>query len=250
MYRCNFDVGLQHTVTRSMSASALYRLTASAGVRFLTLVSSASLPSNSSASEITSSSTAVSQRTWGRRSGGVRTFVECPNVQRNHSLTPMCAILIILLLFASSVSTNADHLPREQIETYICALFSLGEVLNDKGVYSLLNSGGIEAGYVFESEPLAPLPGFSGSPINILVVLDLEGRFLNVQLIEHNEPIFVSGLGEAPFHNYFEQYGGCQFRIRLLLAPRMEMPPQAHSLFILKEWRRPRPVSASPTNLA
>ena len=84
----------------------------------------------------------------------------------------------------------------------------MGEVLNDKGVYSLLNSGGIEAGYVFESEPLAPLPGFSGSPINILVVLDLEGRFLDVQLIEHNEPIFVSGLGEAPFHNYFEQYGG------------------------------------------
>ena len=69
----------------------------------------------------------------------------------------MCAILIILLLFASSVSTNADHLPREQIETYICAPFSLGEVLNDKGVYSLLNSGGIEAGYVFESEPLARL---------------------------------------------------------------------------------------------
>ena len=37
-----------------------------------------------------------------------------------------------------------------------------------------------------------------------LIVLDLEGHFLDVQLIEHNEPIFVSGLGEAPFHKFFE----------------------------------------------
>lgn len=112
-----------------------------------------------------------------------------------------------MLLF-SSLAVLAEPLSREDIEPYIRAPFSLGEALNENGVYSLLNSGGAEAGYVFESEPLVPLPGFSGAPINILIVLDLEGRFLDVQLIEHNEPIFVSGLGEAPFHEFFGQYGG------------------------------------------
>ena len=29
-----------------------------------------------------------------------------------------------------------------------------------------------------------------------------------MKLISHNEPIFVSGLGEAPFHKFFEQYRG------------------------------------------
>ncbi|MFA3919286.1 4Fe-4S binding protein [Ruegeria hyattellae] len=120
----------------------------------------------------------------------------------------MRALLTILLMVLGSLSAKAEPLPREKIETYIRAPFSLGEELNEDGVYSLLNSGGIEAGYVFESEPLAPMPGFSGAPINLLVVLDLEGRFMDVQLIEHNEPIFVSGLGEAPFHKFFEQYGG------------------------------------------
>lgn len=42
----------------------------------------------------------------------------------------------------------------------------------------------------------------------MLVVIDLEGRFLDVQLISHNEPIFVSGLGEAPFYEFFTQYRG------------------------------------------
>ena len=102
----------------------------------------------------------------------------------------------------------AAPLPREAIERYILPPMSLGEPVNDQGVWQLLNSGGAEAGYVFETEPMAPLPGFSGAPINVLVVLDLDGRFLDVQLISQNEPIFVSGLGEAPLHKFFEQYRG------------------------------------------
>ncbi|MEO0863699.1 MAG: 4Fe-4S binding protein [Pseudomonadota bacterium] len=85
---------------------------------------------------------------------------------------------------------------------------SLGEQINDEGVYELLNSGGAHAGYVFETEPLAPLPGFSGASINVLVVLDLDGRFLDVQLLGHNEPIFVSGLPEKLFFDFFKQYRG------------------------------------------
>ena len=114
----------------------------------------------------------------------------------------------ILMLLFGGLAALAEPLSRDDIESYIRAPFSLGSALNENGVYSLLNSGGADAGYVFESEPLAPLPGFSGAPINMLIVLDLEGRFLDVQLIEHNEPIFVSGLGEAPFHKFFEQYRG------------------------------------------
>ena len=85
---------------------------------------------------------------------------------------------------------------------------SMGERLTDDWIFELLNSGGAHAGYVFQTEPMAALPGFSGAPINMLVVLDLEGRFVDVQLLTHNEPIFVSGLGETCFHAFMEQYGG------------------------------------------
>ena len=52
------------------------------------------------------------------------------------------------------------------------------------------------------------MPGFSGAPINLFVQVTLEGKFINAEIITHNEPIFVSGLGEAAFHNFVTQYRG------------------------------------------
>lgn len=102
----------------------------------------------------------------------------------------------------------AAPLTRDEIEPLIVPPYALGAPVNDQGVWTLLNSGGAEAGYVFETGPLAPLPGFSGQPIDMLVTLDRDGRFLDVRLLRHNEPIFVSGLGEAPFRAFLEQYRG------------------------------------------
>lgn len=102
----------------------------------------------------------------------------------------------------------AAPLTRAQLEPMILAPYALGDPVNDKGVWGLRNSGGGEAGYVFETGELAPLPGFSGQPINMLVMIDLDGRFIETRLLSQNEPIFVSGLGEAPFRAFLEQYRG------------------------------------------
>ncbi len=118
------------------------------------------------------------------------------------------ALLSAFLWLACAFSALAENLTKEVLAPYIVPPMSLGEPVNDQGVWQLLNSGGAEAGYVFETAPMAPLPGFSGAVINVLVVLDLEGRFLDVQLISHNEPIFVSGLPEKLFFDFFQQYRG------------------------------------------
>lgn len=118
----------------------------------------------------------------------------------------LCCILAGLLVSAQAIL--AEPMQREEISAHVFAPMTLGEPVNDKGVYRLLNAGGGHVGYAFETEPMAPLPGFSGAPINLLVQVDLEGRFLDVRLLSHNEPIFVSGLGEAPFHAFFTQYKG------------------------------------------
>lgn len=119
----------------------------------------------------------------------------------------------VLVLLASCLIhfaglAQAETLSRDALAERVIPPFILGEPVNDKGVWTLENAGGITAGYIFETEPLAPLPGFSGAPINALVLLDLEGRFMNVQLVSHNEPIFVSGLGQAAFEAFFTQYRG------------------------------------------
>lgn len=109
-------------------------------------------------------------------------------------------------ILMAALSANAEPLPREEISSLIRPPFSLGEVVNDKGVYQLLNSGGEEAGYVFETTPLSPIPGFGGHPINMLVTLSPEGRFLDLRLIEQREPIFLAGIGEGPFREFLTQY--------------------------------------------
>ncbi len=131
--------------------------------------------------------------------------------------------LLALLLSIGSViglapaAALAEPLDGAVLAEMIVPPYSLGDPL-DTGVWQLLNSGGSEAGYAIETEPLAPLPGFSGAPIDMLVLLDLTGRFIDVRLISQNEPIFVSGLGEAALRGFLEQYGGLSIADSLVVG--------------------------------
>ncbi|QFT33028.1 4Fe-4S binding protein [Roseibium porphyridii] len=123
------------------------------------------------------------------------------------------AAVLLLLLSASS----AEELEREEAARYIEPPYQLGDLL-EGGIYELINLDGRVSGYAFETEPLAPLPGFSGAPINLFVILTLEGRLIDVDIVSHNEPIFVSGLGEAPFQEFISQYKGYSITDSLVIG--------------------------------
>ena len=112
----------------------------------------------------------------------------------------------VLYLMASFL--HAEILPEGEIAEIITPPYSLGTPTEIEGVWELLNGAGLKDGYVIQTEQILPLPGFSGAAINMLVVMDLEGVLSDVRIINHNEPIFVSGLGEAPFNAFVEQYRG------------------------------------------
>ncbi|MGI9356019.1 MAG: 4Fe-4S binding protein [Rhizobiaceae bacterium] len=95
--------------------------------------------------------------------------------------------------------------------------YKLGEPFGTGG-WELINLDGRLAGYAFESEPLAPLPGFSGAPINLFVQITTEGKFINVEILSHNEPIFVSGLDGKLFHNFMRQYKGLSINDTLVVG--------------------------------
>ncbi|MFW1678362.1 4Fe-4S binding protein [Pontibacter sp. JAM-7] len=63
-------------------------------------------------------------------------------------------------------------------------------------------------GYIYESINYSVIPGFMGVPYNLLVVIDTEGSFLDVQVLFHREPMFVGGVGEKPMFEFIEQYKG------------------------------------------
>jgi NosR/NirI family transcriptional regulator, nitrous oxide reductase regulator len=123
-------------------------------------------------------------------------------------------ILSVVFVLMSATADTAQggqpvsaFLTKEEASRFVEPPYSLGETIGD-GSWTLINLDGRVAGYGFESAPLAPLPGFSGAPIDMFVMITVEGRFIDVKLVRHNEPIFVSGLGEAPLRNFLTQYKG------------------------------------------
>lgn len=121
-------------------------------------------------------------------------------------LIQLCTLLFVFLFFSGNVT--AKTVPEERIRSEVIAPYSLGEKTDMDGVWELLNGGGARGGYVIESEWIKPLPGFAGAPINLIILMDLEGVLIDVKILNHNEPIFVSGLGQAPFRAFVEQYRG------------------------------------------
>jgi len=75
-------------------------------------------------------------------------------------------------------------------------------------IWTLLDGGGAMIGYVFESVDLAPIPGFSGTPIDLLITVDKAGTFMDVRVLSQNEPVFVDGLGVEPMNEFVRQYAG------------------------------------------
>lgn len=72
-------------------------------------------------------------------------------------------------------------------------------------------------GYVFESNDFTNFMGFAGEPINILIGLDTQGIMKGLKVLKHNEPIFVYGLGEAPFFDFVDQYKNHSIRERFII---------------------------------
>jgi transcriptional regulator of nitric oxide reductase len=119
------------------------------------------------------------------------------------------AALFWLLLAALAWPAAAGVMTKEALARRFPAPLMVGEKDATLPIWPLLrqNATAIElVGYAFESIDFAPVPGFSGVPINLLVAIDPKGSFLEVQVLSHHEPVFLEGLGEAPMFRFVEQY--------------------------------------------
>lgn len=120
---------------------------------------------------------------------------------------PWVAPLGVALCCASVA--QAGVMTRAAMEKAFPAPLVVGEKERDLPVWPIyaqdLTSTTIAA-YAFESIDFAAIPGFSGTPFNLLVALDKNGSFMDVRVLSQHEPVFLDGLGEAPLFKFVEQY--------------------------------------------
>ncbi len=113
--------------------------------------------------------------------------------------------LLLLLLFLSPPLAKAE--PPADWHSLFPHATAIGEKQQNPPVWPVYQVGNL-IGYLFESIDLIAIPAFSGEPVNLLVGIDLEGTLTGVKLLEHHEPIFLHGLGEAPLRDFLRQYSG------------------------------------------
>ena len=128
----------------------------------------------------------------------------------------------LALIWAWGCGASAGVLKREDLLRYFPAPFILGEKDDALPVWPIFKQNATSdelIAYIYESADLAPIPGFSGTPINLLVALTPEGNFLEVKVISHHEPVFVDGLGPEPLFDFVKQYQGKSLKQSIKVGP-------------------------------
>ncbi len=144
------------------------------------------------------------------RSGGTRAAIMACDV--------LCAIKLSFLVIASIVGgcffnpAKAGELDKAALSKHFPEPYYVGERDADLPIFSLFRHNIPQSddfiGYIFESIDLAPISGYAGTPVNMLVAINPEGTFIAASLISHHEPIFNHGVGEDLLFQFIEQYRG------------------------------------------
>lgn len=82
------------------------------------------------------------------------------------------------------------------------------ESLQDDPPATAAYTDGERTGLIFDTVDIAPIPAYSGHPVNMRVALDRDGTIVGVSVIGHEEPIMLAGIPEHKLDEFVEQYVG------------------------------------------
>ena len=133
-------------------------------------------------------------------------------------LFPVFRLILRLWLVAFCLLTElllpaqAGTLTRVQLQQRLGDSVQVGEQLTALPVWPVFHRNQTAEGknalyaYVFETIDIEPVAGYGGKPINILVVMNSAGKYLDVELLSHNEPIFQEPSRNKLLADFAAQY--------------------------------------------
>jgi transcriptional regulator of nitric oxide reductase len=138
------------------------------------------------------------------------------------------------VLLAALGSASAGTLSKADVEALFPPPMIVGEKLAHLPAWPVFvrtGQGPVLMNHVFETADLEPVAGYGGKPINLLVVMDRDGAFVQARLLSHMEPIFRSPEGTATLTRFGQQYQGLtvhhQIQVLGAKAKRVVTPTQA-----------------------
>ena len=138
------------------------------------------------------------------------------------------AFVAAILVCANAAGALASTLTRADMTRLFPPPFRVGQrdaKLPIWPIFMQSYNGDVLVAYAFESIDFEPIPGFSGTPIDLLVAIKPSGEFLNVRVLSQHEPVFVDGLGPEPLHDFVKHYKGASLRRAIkVVAPGTHAP--------------------------
>ncbi len=138
---------------------------------------------------------------------------------------------LCITLWCMLPTANAATLWKEDVQRMVGDTYVVGEVQADMPAWPLFAANPEKPdakpelkAYAFETNDFATVRGYSGKPINMFVLLDLRGRFIDIQILDHREPIFLRPEGTAKLQGYAAHHKGLTLRHGIQLGRPSETP--------------------------
>ncbi|UYG03945.1 NosR/NirI family protein [Halomonas sp. LR3S48] len=128
--------------------------------------------------------------------------------------------LIGLLMLLFTLPAMAIEL--EQVRPGFPEATRLSEAEGTLPTMTVLDDANAPLGYVFESVDIAPIPAYSGKPVNLLVGIDLEGRIVLADILSHEEPIMLVGIPETKLEGFADAHVGAHVNDRLKVGDNLD----------------------------
>ncbi len=142
--------------------------------------------------------------------------LSCMRTQGGRGLAVLYGVL--LLLCATLVqAAPPSALEQERIAVVFPAATSVSDPQGQYGVRAI-HQGEELLGYSFETISVLTTPAYSGKPMNMQVILGLDGTLLDVYVLWHDEPILLIGIPEQKLHDFAAEYQGIHVDKRVVIG--------------------------------
>ena len=132
------------------------------------------------------------------------------------AVPPFLILAILTLAIAFNATIAAAQTARPVLEKFIDKIqaqtfhqeaSAYGSIQVDVPVAPIL-AGGEIVGYTFVTSDFVGTTGYSGKPIHVMAAIDLDGKLLGAELVEHSEPIVLIGIPDSKIKKLTASYKG------------------------------------------
>jgi len=128
----------------------------------------------------------------------------------------------ISLLLLLAVTLPAQAIELEQVREGFPTAERLEAADSQWPVSRVLDSDDELRGYAFESVDVAPIPAYSGKPVNVLVGIDLDGQIVQADVLSHSEPIMLVGIPESKLNSFADEHESAHVNDRLRVGDNLD----------------------------